>query len=126
MRLDSPVTAVMVRLCCFGTRSATLPGLRAEEGLHQRSSGAQPHPAWRHPPEGGAGGEPEELPEEGRSPGAAGGVSEGQGGASVRSCSLGGKHSALLSVLQEELGVMQTQLSQLDARRQRAPQEGPR
>lgn len=61
----------------FLTPSATLPGLPAEEGLHRRSSGAQSHPAWRHTPEGGAGGEPEELPEEGRPAGAAGGVSEG-------------------------------------------------
>lgn len=71
----------------------TLPGVRAEEGLHQRSSGAQSPPAWRHTPEGGAGGEPQELPEEGRPPGAAGGVFEGQSAGrhgNIRSCSRGG------------------------------------
>lgn len=35
-----------------------------------------------------------------------------------------GKHSALFSVLQEELGVLQTQIFQLDSKRQRAVQDG--
>lgn len=54
-------------------------GVGAEDGLHQRSAGAQSDPAWRHVPAGGDGGEPEELPEESASPGGAGGVTEGEG-----------------------------------------------
>lgn len=60
------------------TPSVAVHGVRAEEGLHQCPAGAQSHPAWRHTPEGGAGGEPQELPEESCSPGAVGGLSEGQ------------------------------------------------
>lgn len=112
-----------MRLLCL-TPAAPVHGVGAEEGLHQRPPGAQPHPARRHTPEGGAGGEPEELPEEGRPPGAAGGVAEGQGARRHRPLLRrgGGKHSGLSSVPQEELGVMQTQIFQLDA--QRAQQEG--
>lgn len=58
--------------------SATMHGVGAEDGLHQRSAGAQSDPTWRHVPEGGDGGEPEELPEESSSPGGAGGVTEGE------------------------------------------------
>lgn len=113
----------------FLTPAVTLPGLRAEEGLQQRPAGAQSHPGGRRAPEGGAGGEPEGLPEEGRPPGAAGGVSEGQRRGPGRLWGAQppkGKRSGLFWVLQEELGAMQTRLSQLDAQRQRAPQEAER
>lgn len=53
-------------------------GVGAEDGLHQRPDGAQSDPTWRHVPQGGAGGEPEELPEEGSPPGGAGRVAEGE------------------------------------------------
>jgi len=59
-------------------RSAAMHGVGAEDGLHQRSAGAQSDPAWRHVPEGGAGGEPEGLPEESSPSGGAGRVSEGE------------------------------------------------
>lgn len=68
----------MAEIMSCWTPSVAVHGLRAEEGLHQRPAGAQSHPAWRHTPEGGAGGEPQELPEESCSPGAVGGLSEGQ------------------------------------------------
>lgn len=58
--------------------SVTMHGLGAEDGVHQRSAGAQSDPTWRHVPEGGAGGEQEELPEESASSGGAGGVTEGE------------------------------------------------
>ena len=63
----------------FAVPSVTMHGVGAEDGLHQRSAGAQSDPAWRHVPAGGDGGEPEELPEESASPGGAGGVTEGEG-----------------------------------------------
>lgn len=53
-------------------------GLRAEDGVYRRSAGAQSDPTWRHIPEGGAGGEQEELSEESAPPGGAGGVAEGE------------------------------------------------
>lgn len=53
-------------------------GLGAEDGLFQRSAGAQSDPTWRHVPEGGAGGEPEELPEESSAPGGPGGDAQGE------------------------------------------------
>lgn len=53
-------------------------GLRAEDGFHQRSAGAQSDPTRRHVPEGGAGGEQEELPEESSSSGDFGGVAESE------------------------------------------------
>lgn len=58
--------------------SVTMHGLRAEDGVYQRSAGAQSDPTWRHVPEGGAGGEQEELPEESSSSRGAGGVTEGE------------------------------------------------
>lgn len=58
--------------------SVTMHGLRAEDGVYQRSAGAQSDPTWRHIPEGGAGGEQEELSEESAPPGGAGGVAEGE------------------------------------------------
>lgn len=58
--------------------SATMHGLRAEDGLQQRSAGAQSDPTRRLVPEGGAGGEQEELPEESSPHGGAGGVAEGE------------------------------------------------
>ena len=58
--------------------SVTMHGLRAEDGLHQRAAGAQSDPTWRHVPEGGAGGEQEELPEESSSYGGSGRVPEGE------------------------------------------------
>lgn len=58
--------------------SATMHGLRAEDGLQQRSAGAQSDPTRRLVPEGGAGGEQEELPEESSAHGGAGGVAEGE------------------------------------------------
>lgn len=53
-------------------------GVGAEGGLQQRSAGAQPDPAWRLVPQGGAGGEQEELPEESSAHGGAGGSAEGE------------------------------------------------
>ena len=53
-------------------------GVGAEDGLHQRSAGAQSDPTWRHVPEGGAGGEQEELPEESCSSGEPGRGAEGE------------------------------------------------
>lgn len=58
--------------------SVTMHGLGAEDGVYQRSAGAQSDPTWRHVPEGGAGGEQEELPEESSPPGGAGGDTEGE------------------------------------------------
>lgn len=53
-------------------------GLGAEDGLQQRSAGAQPDPAWGLVPQGGAGGEQEELQEESSAHGGAGGGAEGE------------------------------------------------
>lgn len=47
-------------------------GLGAEDGVQQC------YPTWKCIPEGGAGGELEELPEESCSPGGTGRVTEGQ------------------------------------------------
>lgn len=58
--------------------TAAVHGFGAEDGLQQRSAGAQPHPAWRLLPQGGAGGEQEELPEESAAHGGAGGGAEGE------------------------------------------------
>lgn len=57
---------------------AAMHGLRAEGGVFPRAVGAQSDPAWRHFPEGGAGGEQEELPEKSNSTGGAGRVTKGQ------------------------------------------------
>lgn len=58
--------------------SVAVHGDGAEDGLHQRSAGAQSDPAWRHVPERGAGGQQEELPEESSSSGGSGRISEGE------------------------------------------------
>lgn len=58
--------------------SVAMHGLRTEDGVRQRSAGAQSDPTWRHVPEGGAGGEPEDLPEESSSFGGSGRVTEGE------------------------------------------------
>lgn len=58
--------------------TAAVHGVGAEDGLQQRSAGAQPDPARRLLSQGGAGGEQEELPEEGAAHGGAGGGAEGE------------------------------------------------
>lgn len=125
--------------------SVTMHGVGAEDGLHQRSAGAQSDPTWRHVPAGGDGGEPEELPKESTSPGGPGGVTEGEGritltpenaqkfgyrmsfininSAEMMRCSFD-ESSHRRVVLQEELGVMQCQILQLYSNRQRPLQEG--
>lgn len=55
-------------------------GLGAEDRFHQCPAGAQSDPTWRHVPEGGAGGEQEELPEESCPSGGSGRVTEGEEG----------------------------------------------
>lgn len=122
------ILKVIVLLLTPPPLPVTLPGVGAEEGLHQCSSGAQSHPAWRHTPEGGAGGEPEELPQEGRPPGAAGGVFEGQGATATATSARAAAGRVTLITLrcrspQEELGAMHAQLSRLDAQRRGAARE---
>ena len=56
----------------------TMHGLRAEDRVHERPAGAQPDPTWRHLPEGGAGGEQEDLSEKSCATGGSGGVAAGE------------------------------------------------
>lgn len=60
-----------------GVPSVTMHGLRAEDGVHERPAGAQPDPTWRHLPEGGAGGEQEDLSEKSSTVGGSGWVTAG-------------------------------------------------
>lgn len=106
-------------------------GLGAEDGLHQRSAGAQSDPTWGHVLEGGAGGEQEELPEESCPPGGSGRVTEGEDGeAGFTVNTLRSDDSEWWSsdtkscvVSQEELSVMRCQVVQLYSNRQRPQQD---
>lgn len=61
----------------------TVHGLGAEDGVYQRSAGAQSDPTWRHLPERGAGGEQEELSEKSSPAGVSGRITEGETGKNI-------------------------------------------